>query len=219
MRLLLFGGTFDPPHVGHLRMALEACESLAPERCLWIPTGRPPHKAGPHLAGEARLALLQAALAELAQHSATPMSVDPLELADDGPRYTVDTLAALRQRWPDASLNWLVGMDSLAALHTWHRPLDILALANLIAAPRPGHDWPGTGPLAEELARRRTDVADLPSAGAVAQLPAPPLAVASSDLRTRLATGRNTAYLLSPAVATLINRRGYYRAPSEDRSA
>lgn len=219
MRLLLFGGTFDPPHVGHLRMALEASESLAPAHCLWIPTGRPPHKAGPRLAGEARLALLQAALAELAQHSTTPMSVDPIELVDDGPRYTVDTLEALRQRWPDASLNWLVGMDSLAALHTWHRPLEILALANLIVAPRPGYAWPGDGPMAEDLARRRTSLADLPLAGAVAQLPTPPLAVASSDVRVRLAAGRNTAYLLSPAVATLINRRGYYRAPDEDRSA
>ncbi len=191
MRLGVFGGTFDPPHVGHLALAEWARDALRLDRVLFVPAGTPPHKHRADLSSPAdRLAMTRAAIRG---HAA--FEVVPLEARRRGPSFTVDTLRALRARFPGARLYLLMGEDSLREFDSWREPEAIARLATLAVALRPG-------------ARRRR-----PRAGwRVAWLGNPGLEVSSSALRARVRAGRSVGYLVPEAVARLITRRGLYRA-------
>jgi nicotinate-nucleotide adenylyltransferase len=192
-RIGLFGGTFDPPHLGHLRLAEEARESLALDRVVFIPARVPPHKRSRRVSPPAvRLRLLRAAL------RGTGFRIDTLELGRRGPSYTVETLELLHARHPRAEFFLLAGADSLRDLPTWREPDRILELAVLAVARRPGVG----------AARNR-----LPAAWRrrIAFLDNPPLDVASSDLRARIAAGRSIRFLVPAAVERLVSRLGLYR--------
>jgi nicotinate-nucleotide adenylyltransferase len=191
-RIGLLGGTFDPPHLGHLLLAEAAREALALDRVVFVPARIPPHKRGRRVTPPAtRLALLRAAL------RGSGFSVSTVELDRPGPSYTVDTLERIAARGVPAELFLLVGADSLADLPTWRAPERILALARLVVAARPGAAAPPR--LARGLARR------------IVALGNPAVAIASSDLRARVAAGRSIRYLVPPAVERAIARLGLYR--------
>lgn len=191
-RIGVFGGTFDPPHLGHLLLAEAARDRLALDKVLFVPARVPPHKRARRVTPAAtRLALLRAALA------GTGFSVSTLELDRPGPSYTVDTLERLGARHPRARFWLLVGADSLAELPTWRDPERILALAILAVADRPGAASPPTS-----LRRHARRVIHLGNS---------PVQIASSDVRRRVARGRSIRFLVPPAVERRVRALGLYR--------
>ena len=191
-RVGVFGGTFDPPHLGHLLLAEAAREHLRLSEVRFVPARVPPHKRGRDVSPvAARLALLRAAL------RGTGFRLDTQELSRVGPSYTVDTLEALHRRDPGASLHLIVGADSLLDLMNWRAPERVLALARLAVAGRPGFP---VRRLAKGLARR------------VDWLPVPPVGIASRELRASVRAGRSIRFQVPPAVGALIARLGLYRA-------
>jgi nicotinate-nucleotide adenylyltransferase len=187
-RLGVFGGTFDPPHAGHLALAEWAREALRLDRVLFVPAGAPPHKRREGLSPAAE----RLALTRLAVRGNPGFAVSSLEARRRGPSFTVETLRALRAAHPGARLVLLMGQDSLAEFETWREPDTIAALATLAVAVRPGAPRPRT--------RRR-----------VVWLDNPGLEVSSRALRARVRAGRSIRYLVPDAVARRIERRGLYR--------
>ncbi len=189
MRLGLFGGSFNPPHVAHLAVA-EAC-AAGLDRVLWMPAPDPPHKPPLRVSGTDRLAMVRLAIAENERFEASD-----LEFRRPGPHYTVDTLRALRAEHPGADLALVVGGDSLAAFTTWREPEAILEMARLVAYRRPGSEFDGVpdGVLA------RTTAVDGPG-----------LDLSATELRARVAAGLSARYLVPDAVLDYIEAHGLYR--------
>jgi nicotinate-nucleotide adenylyltransferase len=197
-RLGVLGGTFDPPHYGHLLLADTARVQLCLDRVLLLPAGQPPHKPADQPSPVAdRAAMTQAALDD----AATPtFHLCRVDLDRPGPHYTVDALAVLRELYPLAEIWFLIGTDSLADLPRWRDPAGIVNLARLAVLPRSG-----ATPDLDELAAtvpgllRRVD-----------WLAGPPLDLSSSALRARARQGLPLRYLVPPAVETFIRERGLY---------
>lgn len=191
-RIGVFGGSFDPVHRGHLFVAQLAREAAGLDRILFVPAAHPPHKAGAVLAPAAhRLAMLRSALED---ESGTGVST--VELADGGPRYTVDTLAALRDEHPGAELAFILGMDSLGDLPGWREPERILAETEVIAVDRPGC------PVPEVPAGWRKRVR---------MVTGNPFAVSATAVRSRIAAGLPVRHLVTAGVEAYILQHGLYR--------
>ena len=131
--LALLGGTFDPVHYGHLRLADDVRTGLALSEIRLVPAGHPPHRGKPHASATDRLAMLDLACREF-----PALTIDPREIRRGGKSYTVLTLGELRSENPHRPLAWIVGADALAGLPQWHRWREIFDLAHLIVAKRPG---------------------------------------------------------------------------------
>ncbi len=189
MRLGLFGGSFNPPHVAHLAVA-EAC-AAGLDRVLWMPAPDPPHKAPLSVSGADRLALVR-----LAIEGNGCFEASDLEFGRAGPHYTVDTLRALHAEHPDADLALVVGGDSLAAFTTWREPDAILDLARLVVYRRPGSSFDRVP--AHVMAR--TTVVDGPG-----------LDLSATELRQRLAARLSARYLVPDDVLGYIAKHGLYR--------
>jgi nicotinate-nucleotide adenylyltransferase len=206
----ILGGTFDPVHHGHLRLALEAHESLRLESVRLIPLRLPPHRDPPVASSAQRLAMLHAAV------SGEPaLRVDDRELRRDAVSYTVDTLLSLRaELGEEIPLCLLLGMDAFRALDTWHRWQGLIELAHLVVASRPDAVLPETGPVHELLGERHThNLNDLhrKPAGYVFRQPIPPLDISASHIRALIAAGRNPRYLLPEGAIAIINQHRLYR--------
>ncbi len=207
----VFGGTFDPIHHGHLRLAQEALENLDLVQVRWIPAGRPPHRAEPRATPQQRLQMVR-----LAVQDNPAFAVDGAEVASADPSYTVLTLERLRREYsPDQPLVLLTGADAFAGLPTWHRWQDILALAHVAVVYRPGFSIDPAalpGELAREFQARRCSPRELQSApaGGIATFPMTPLAIAATQIRQLLAAGRSPRYLLPEAVIAYIQAQQLY---------
>ena len=192
MRLGVFGGTFDPPHVGHLIVAQDAALALDLDRVLFAPAGVPPHKRDRMLSpADARLAMTRAAVAGNGR-----FDVDAVELErGEGPSYTVDTLRALAERHPDAELWLLIGRDQWAEFATWREPEDVMRLASVGVLSRGGN---GSGPRPGTHERVRfVDVTRVD--------------VSSTEIRRRVGVGESVRYLVPDAVIEIIFREQLYR--------
>ncbi len=198
-RIGVLGGTFDPPHVGHLWLATLAADELGLERVLFMPAAQPPHKRGqPMTAADDRLEMTRRAI----EHDPL-FELCTVEMERPGPSYTVDSLVELQARYgPDATLVLVMAADSLVQIDTWREPDRILALAEWAVGPRPGTRMPESAALAE-----RFGVA----APRVHPLDGPGLDVSASEIRRRVASGRAIRYLVPPAVEELIEDRRLYR--------
>lgn len=202
----LLGGTFDPVHIGHLRVAIEACEALRLEHVRLLPLNLPGHRPPPVASAEARLAMLQSV-------AMWPLVADGCEIERGGVSYTVDTLTELRARWPKRALCLLLGHDAFRALPAWHRPEAVLELAHIVVAARPGDPRDALAGLDELIGNAQSlDVEDLhrKPAGHVYFLDIPLLPIASSELRARLAAGRDIRHLVPDPVHNFITKRGLY---------
>jgi nicotinate-nucleotide adenylyltransferase len=195
----IFGGTFDPPHLGHLAGAQEAREFAGLDRVLFMPTGRNPLKPEePYSSVEDRLAMTERAIAG---NPAFEMSM--ADAGDHGPSYTVDLLERLRDDLgPGQELAFIAGMDVLHELHRWRRPERVLELARLLVVQRPGQVSVAPEDVEERVsgASRRIQIVHTPG-----------VAISSSELRRRVAAGRSIRYLVPDAVAAYIRARGLYR--------
>jgi nicotinate-nucleotide adenylyltransferase len=195
----ILGGTFNPPHIGHLVLAAEARSQLGLDRVLLVPVAAPPHKEiavdpGP----DARLAMCR-----LAARGEEGLEVSTVELDRGGASYTVDTLKDIGTRSPQDVLTFLVGGDMAQSLPTWREPETVLALAQLGVAER------------EDIRRRdiRAALAPLVGGDRVRFFDMPRIDVSSSDVRRRVAAGRPIRHLVPDAVAQYIGEHGLYRQP------
>jgi nicotinate-nucleotide adenylyltransferase len=202
----LLGGTFDPVHCGHLRLAIEVREALAPviDRSRRAPNLRDT----PQGSAEHRLAMLRLAVAD------GDLQVDPRELAGTGTSYTIDTMAALREERPDDSLCFMLGQDAFNGLSRWHRWEQLLDYAHLIVAARPGYVAPEELALRNMLARAQaTSPTSLRNerAGRIFLQTIPLLPISATDLRNRIRGGRSIEHLTPPAVVEYIDRHRLYQ--------
>jgi nicotinate-nucleotide adenylyltransferase len=209
----ILGGTFDPIHYGHLRSALEMLEAIGLSEVRFLPAGSPPHRAGTHASAEMRVTLVRAAIEDEPR-----FLLDDRELRREGPSYSVDTLLDLRAEFAHRSLCLIVGMDAFLGLPQWHQWREILQLAHLVVAHRPGWQAPQTGALGELLADRGTDqAADLHEsrAGCVYVRAVTQLEISSSAIRELMQEGRDPRYLAPDPVCRLLAESGCYRAATE----
>ena len=190
-RLGVFGGTFDPVHLGHLRAAEVAREALGLDRVLFVPSGQPPHRAAPAATALDRFAMLALATAA---HPAFVLS--DLELLGGGPAYTFETLDALRTRMPGPELFLIVGADAFAEMATWRAPERVFELCTVAVVDRPG-------------AAPHAGVA--PAGARVVRVERPTLPFSSSEVRRLLKEGRSVRYVVAERVADYIEKRGLYR--------
>ncbi len=210
----VFGGTFDPIHYGHLRTAFELLQALELEQMRFIPCGDPPHRATPMAPAPVRLAMVRAAI-----EGQAGFVTDERELRRGGPSYTVDTLTSLREDFSDASLCLVIGMDAFLGLPKWHEWRDILQLAHIVVAHRPGWRAPDMGALGELLAERRTArVRDLHEtrAGALYVHAVTQLEISSTEVRALIRAGRDPRFLMPDPVREYILESGCYAAKEED---
>jgi nicotinate-nucleotide adenylyltransferase len=201
-RLGLVGGTFDPIHYAHLAVAEEVRVTLDLTEMVFIPAGQPPHKLGQEYTQSShRLAMVQLAIA-----SNPHFTLSRVEIDRQGPSYLVDTLSILHDQWgPDTQLFFVIGWDSLQEFHTWYKSADILAqLTGLVAVRRPGYEEDiGYN---KELETRLSGITQR-----LVVVPAPQLAISSTDLRRRVAEGRPIKYQTPETVEDYIMEHGLYR--------
>jgi nicotinate-nucleotide adenylyltransferase len=202
----LLGGTFNPPHLGHLVCAQEAWVQLGLDRVLLVPAAVPPHK---RVEGEPgvghRIAMCEAAVADDDR-----LGVSRADAEREGPAYTVDLLRTLRAAAPEDEFTFIVGGDLASALPTWREPEALLALARLAVAER-------EGVRRDDIAARLAGLAG--AAGRIDFFDMPRLDVSSSLLRRRAAAGVPLRYLVPDAVARYVEREGLYGAPGPGPSA
>lgn len=191
MKLGLLGGMFDPIHIGHLRAAEIVREALALDEVIFVPAGRPPHRGQPAAAGLDRYAMV--ALATAAERAFVPSDV---ELAREGPSYTVETVALIRKQRPGVDVVLIVGSDNLPMIADWREPERLLELCTVAVVERPGSIPAPAGTLPAERVHRVEGTA---------------LPIASRDLRERIRAGRSVRHLVPGGVADYIEKRGLYR--------
>lgn len=197
-RLGVFGGTFDPPHLGHLILAAEAQAQLGLEKVLFVLTADPPHKRGRRLS----LIVDRLAMVEAAIKGQGIFELSRVEIDRPGPHYAVDTMQLLADEHAGKGLVYLIGGDSLRDLPDWHRPLDFLATCSALGVMR--------------RPRTRIDLDDLERAlpGLSAKLEfvdAPLLEISSSEIRERVHQGGHYRFYLPGAVCEIIRQRGLYK--------
>ena len=197
-RIGILGGTFDPPHVGHLWLATLAAAALGLSRVLLVPAAHPPPKRGRSISHAADRVLMT----RLATADDHRLDVSLVELEREGPSYTVDTLVELTVRHPDTDLYLVMASDSLAGIDRWREPDRILELASWAVGPRPGSPFPSRASLAKRHGR---------AAGRIHLLGGPALDISASEIRRRVAAGRSIRYLVPRAVEDLILERRLYR--------
>ena len=228
--LAFFGGTFDPPHLGHLVVARDVAEALDLRALFFLPARVPPHKQDEVITpGEIRMEMLEAAVRD-----DEVLAVSDLELERDPPSYSVDTLRELRERIPDTDLHFVIGTDQLAELDTWKEPEELARLARLVVITRAGAEHGagaehragterraesrsvGSGETEGGAGRAAGNVAPAPSISSPVDVPFELVPVTRIDLsstriRARVREGRSIRYLVPDAVRRIIEREGLYK--------
>lgn len=193
MKIGLFGGTFDPPHLAHLAVAESARSFVKLDKVIWMPASEPPHRERrPFASSPQRLEMTR-----LAIDGNDQFVLSDIELQRDGKSYTVDTLRQVKGLYPQDDLYLIVGGDSLRSFHTWREPAAILELARLIAFARDRNQYTDVHP---EVLKHTTVLPETPL-----------LAVSSSKVRKTIAAGRSIRYLVPDAVAEYIRTNHLYR--------
>ncbi len=209
LRLGLFGGTFDPPHLGHLVVAQDVVEALELDRLLFVVSAVPPHKpAGRLSAAPLRLAMARAAVAG---HAA--LGVSDVELERKGVSYTVDTLRHYRGLHPDAELFFLMGADQAAEFGEWREPGTVAHLARLVVMAREGADPVRLTPV---VVPSQGSAPGEPGPGVRVEflrIPVTRVDISSSGLRQRVQEGRSIRFLVTPQVEEIIKAHRLYRGP------
>lgn len=197
MKVGVYGGTFDPVHIGHLAVAADVAHAFGLDEVLFVPANRAPLRNAAEADGRRRYEMCRIATADNPR-----FRVSSAELDRPAPSFTVDTLAALRGQFPDTEFDLIAGADILRELKEWRGVGDLLATTRIIVVARPGFSEETLDAVAEELRARDRLLLHRSTR----------LHVASSDIRQRIAEGRPYRYYLHPAVAKYIERHGLYGA-------
>lgn len=211
-RIGLFGGTFDPVHFGHLRPAVELCETYDLNTLYLLPNHRPVHR-GPARASTAhRIAMLELAI-DRAEH----IAIDAREALRDKPSYTYDTLSDIRCEQPDATLVFFMGLDAFAKYDTWHEWEAILDLANLVIVKRPQaeHSEFSAKLLAQQRDRLGSTIRD-GKCGVIEECDVTQLSISATDIRRRIVSHRTVRFLLPSVVSEYIVTQELYRPSNCD---
>ena len=214
MAIGLFGGTFDPVHFGHLRLATELAEAFRLDQVIFIPAGLPYHRGrAAHATNDQRLTMLK-----LATQRDARFDVDDRELRREGPTYTYDTLVEIRkERGPEVPLVFLSGSDAFAKVDTWHRWTELFDLAHFAVAVRADDAaWQSKGPGVfpkDAWPRMTLNPRDLMSApsGKIVTFSMTPIAISSSAIRTLAAEGASIRYLSPDPVVEFVRSHDLYR--------
>jgi len=202
----IFGGTFDPVHIGHLRTAIEIRESLGLEKCTLLPCHKPSHRSQPGASTEQRIAMLHEATAGVEQ-----LEVDAREALRDKPSYSVDTLSSFRSELPNARLVFCMGLDAFDGFTGWHRWEEILSLAHLLVVSRPGSTV--SGPAADLLSERQ--VADARQfsglSGSILMQSLTQMEISATRIRELVSQNRDINYLVPETVRRYIHNNGLYQ--------
>ncbi len=204
----IFGGTFDPIHFGHLRTSLEVMQGAGLDEVRFIPLHQAVHREQPIVDGKTRLRMIKAAI-----RGQPGFVADDRELKRQGESYTVDTLGTLRADFSDRSICLIVGGDAFREFLTWHRPLEILDLANLIVMQRPGHSDFSDPSLQTLVNERVTDQAEQirhQPAGKIFFQPVTQLEISATRIRALIAEGVSARYLMPEAVIKIIRDLNLY---------
>ena len=195
-RIGVYGGSFDPIHIGHLRSALEVSEAQELDELRFLPSGNPPHRARAQVANEHRLKMLQ-----LAVDDALGIGIDDRELGRKSTSYTIDTLETIQAENPQADLTLIIGMDQFNAFDTWHRWQELLQRVELAVMERPGETLSGSAYqlMASSLQKRISIVS-------VTQLE-----ISSSRIRKDLQAGLDIRFLVPYAVRDYILSQDLYK--------
>lgn len=204
----ILGGTFDPIHMGHLRLALEMHDTLNLRKVHIIPCFRPVHRKMPSASPEDRLAMIECAV-----KNEPALFADAREIRRKNPSYMIDTVLEMREEMPDHPLCLLVGLDAFLGFASWHRWKDILQETHIVVAHRPQYQLPDTGIIAdlikERLERDHTYIHQH-KAGKILLMPITQLEISASDIRKQIAMGSNPRYLLPDNVYEYIKQHGTY---------
>lgn len=204
----ILGGTFNPIHHGHLRLALELYERLDLAEVRLIPSAHPPHREPPSISAEMRLQMVKLAIADV-----PGLCVDDRELLRVGPSYTVDTLESLRAEFPDTPLFLILGMDAFMTLPHWHQWQRFIHLAHLLVVRRPGKVLPMVHIMRDFLNSHQTqNLKDLLTqpAGYILTQEIPALTISATQIRGLIANGKNSHYLLPESVLHFIHTHRLY---------
>jgi nicotinate-nucleotide adenylyltransferase len=197
-RIGILGGTFDPPHIGHLILAQYTMESLNLDHVMFVPVGDHPHKEITRTSPETRLTMLRLAIGDN-----TAFTISEVDIRRPGPHYSADTVQIIQDQYPDASLHFVMGGDNLRALPTWERAEDLYAICRLAVMKRSDekispHMHDGILPgLAEKV-----DIVDAPMLG---------IWLSSTHVIERLRDGLSVRYLVPDAVRAYIQETGAYQ--------
>lgn len=206
-KILLFGGSFDPIHLGHLIVSRHVAEQLSIPRVVLIPGARPPHKPDHVLASAPdRLAMCRLGVADEPR-----FEISDWELGRPGPNYTLHTVEHFRSVAPPrAALYWLIGMDSLSELGTWYHAGELVQACTIVTAARPGFAAPDTVALARSFAP--------PQAEHLRRhiVEGPRIDISGTDIRARVRAGRSIRYLVPEQVRQYIEERSLYRAAAQE---
>lgn len=205
-RIGLFGGTFDPVHLGHLRTAIELAEGYSLNQLRLLPNHRPAHRDQPTASTAQRIEMLEIATQHLSQ-----LIVDPREALRDTATYTFDTLSDVKQEHPDATLIFFMGQDAFSAFDSWHRWREILDLTNLVIIDRPDaqlSDW------ALNLIAKQTDTVGNrivnSATGVIERHNVTQLAISATDVRARIANRQSVDFLVPEPVKQYIVKHRLY---------
>lgn len=196
-RLGILGGTFDPPHIGHLWLATLAADELGLSSVLFMPAAQPPHKRRRLTRATDRLLMTRLAIGDDAR-----FELCAIEMERPGPSYTVDSMVELTAMHPEAELWLIMAADAFAAIDTWREPDRLLELARWAVGPRAGSVAPRPAAIRERFGAQ---------ADRIRLLDGPALDVSSAAIRTRVAAGRAIRYLVPRAVEQLVVERRLYR--------
>jgi len=206
--IAVFGGTFDPVHFAHLKMAQAVRVALGVDELRLLPCGRPPHRVPTEASVEQRRSML-----EMALEDQPGLIMDDRELSRPGPSYMVDTLASMRQQYPADPIVLIMGLDALSALHRWHHWQDLFQYAHILVLGRPGYKASENKVLSSFLSSRWSqDLADLSShpSGRIISLDLGLIDVSSTQIRDKIAHGEDVSTLLPQTVYEYIQAQGLY---------
>ncbi len=205
----IFGGTFDPIHIGHLRMALELKQQLGLDEMRLLPCHKPPHRDLPQVSSEQRAQMLRMALQNCAE-----LQLDERELARDKPSYTFDTLQDFRRELgADVSLVLCMGEDAFTGLPSWHRWQELIELAHIVVIARPGWTLPQAGEVRELINRHQgnPEMLAVHPAGSIVLQSLRLLPISATEIRQQIAAGGSAQFLVPDSVWQYINTNQLYR--------
>jgi len=205
-RIGLFGGTFDPVHIGHLRTAIELVEAYSLNQLRLLPNHRPAHRDKPTASTAQRIEML-----EIATQHVPQLIVDSREAMRDSASYTFDTLSEFKQEYPQAMLIFFLGQDAFSAFDTWHRWREILELTNLVVIDRPDahlSDWASA--LMENQAEQAGDRIVDATTGIIERCSVTQLAISATEVRERIANRQSVDFLVPERVKQYIVEHRLY---------
>lgn len=202
MKVGVFGGTFDPIHVGHMVIAEQVADALRLDKVFFIPGGIPTHKS---LASVKADAMWRLRMVEAAVTGNPGFTVDSVEVDAGRPMYSIDTVRLLKERYPGEEWYFISGADAVAELLTWKEPDALLEEVVMVAATRPGYDLSALKPLRERLKNFKN----------IIPVECSRIDISSTEIRERIAGGKSVRYMVPEGVYAIIEQEGLYKFVEE----